>query len=130
MAQRRHDPALDSLHRVLDLRFVPRLQRTRGDYGAPVMLRPIRVGLVHIGFVTMRRRDGCLRIIRHHDLVDAAEELHRTHMRTDPILQAFGPRALGEGVVARALRRDEYMNLARFTRLRIRHRLREHPPSP
>ena len=83
------------------------------------MLRPVRIRFIDVGLVAVGRGDGGLRIVRHDDLVDPAEELHRAHMGANPVAQTLGPRALDVGVITRPLGRDKNMDLARLARLRI-----------
>ena len=66
VAQAGEDPALDDLHRHLDLRLVARVRRPRGQDHRAVVLGELLVGALQAGLVAARDGDAALELVADH----------------------------------------------------------------
>ena len=112
VAQPRHDPAFDDLHRHLGLGFVLRLTRPRRQHHRVVMPGTLQRGAVQARLVAIRMGDQGARVVRHDHLADPAKVAERLAQRGQPVHLGFTRRGAGIGVVRGPQRRDEDMRPA------------------
>ena len=113
LAQRGQDPALDQLHRHLDLGLVARAPDARREHRHAVVAGQVLVGRVGVRLVAAGPAHRALQVVRHHQLGHAAEEARRrARASAHPVGQALRPGRLGVGVVRRAQHGDEDLRLA------------------
>jgi hypothetical protein len=111
VAQPGEDPALDDLHRDLDLGLVARVGGPRGhDHGA-VVLGQLRVGALQPGLIAARDDHAALELVADDRGRDAADEGEDALMAGDPVRDLLSARGLGVGVVRRVEDGDEEFDL-------------------
>ena len=102
MAQARHDPALDDLHRRFGLGLVLRMVGPgRQDRGA-IVAREVEHRVVAAWLVAVGVGDHRLRIVRHDELRYAAIEAQRARRRFKPVGHGLAWRRAGVGVAGGA----------------------------
>ena len=112
MPQPAEEPALDDEHADFDLGFVARATRPGRQDGAVVMGRHGGVAAVDLGVVQARPDHRHLGIVGYEQRRRAAERLHRSHMRGDPIGQRLAPTRLGIAQARRSEDGHEEVSLA------------------
>ncbi len=102
MTERCHDPALDPLHRDLDLGLIARLTYSRRQDRDAVVFGEVLIAWVQIRLVPTGSPYAALEVVRNNGVRDAAEVLERPHVCTEPIRHRLGQGRLDVGVMARA----------------------------
>ena len=119
MAQSRHDPAFDDLHRHFGLGLVFGFIGSRRYHGNAVVRREPAVGWINIGLVTVGFANRAFQIIRYHHLWYATVELECLDVGLQPVRLILAPACAGEGVVGRTQYRDEHLGLTDFSGIRV-----------
>ncbi len=115
-------PVRDDLHPRLDMPLVARLERAGRDRGGAVVLQKLRIRRVHLprllgpGDLVRRGR----RVVRDHDLGDAAEVLERAPVRVQPGRLLLVQTPVREHHPGERQRRDEHRHPRRLPRDRVR----------
>jgi hypothetical protein len=102
VAQARHDPPFDDLHRRFGLGLALWMTRPGWEDRGAIMAREVEHCVVTARLVTVGVGDHGLRVVRYDQLRHASDEGQRAPRGPDPVGHGFARRGAGVGVAGSA----------------------------